>query len=338
MGPRAARRRAGGRAGRRAPRARFARDGPAPDRREPVAYILGRKGFRDLELAVDRRALIPRPETELLVEVALELRPETVLDVGTGLRRRRARDRRRAARGERRRHRHLAGGARARARERRAGSGSADGVELVAGTLPAGRRFDLVRRQPALRPRGRMGAPRARDHPLRAARGARRGRATASRRSARLLAGAARLRRDRARGRRRAGRAVAELVLDAAGFARRRAPPATSPGIERVLVAGVAMSAIVSIARDGATSARGRARALRRARAASALFPADTVYGLACDPLDPEAVDRINALKGRAGRQAERGHVLRPARDARADRDARARARARRSRRCCRAR
>lgn len=53
-------------------------------RREPVAYILGRKGFRNIELAVDRRVLIPRPETELLVELALELRPASVLDVGTG--------------------------------------------------------------------------------------------------------------------------------------------------------------------------------------------------------------------------------------------------------------
>jgi release factor glutamine methyltransferase len=53
-------------------------------RREPVAYILGRKGFRRLELLVDRRVLIPRPETELLVEVALELGPEAVIDVGTG--------------------------------------------------------------------------------------------------------------------------------------------------------------------------------------------------------------------------------------------------------------
>ena len=52
--------------------------------REPIAYILGRKGFRRIELAVDRRVLIPRPETELLVEVALELEPSTVLDVGTG--------------------------------------------------------------------------------------------------------------------------------------------------------------------------------------------------------------------------------------------------------------
>jgi release factor glutamine methyltransferase len=53
-------------------------------RREPVAYILGRKGFRSIELAVDRRVLVPRPETELLVELALELQPRRVLDIGTG--------------------------------------------------------------------------------------------------------------------------------------------------------------------------------------------------------------------------------------------------------------
>ena len=53
-------------------------------RREPVAYILGRKGFRNIELAVDGRVLIPRPESELLVDIALELEPASVLDVGTG--------------------------------------------------------------------------------------------------------------------------------------------------------------------------------------------------------------------------------------------------------------
>ena len=53
-------------------------------RREPVAYILGRKGFRRLELLVDRRVLIPRPETELLVDLAVEVQPSRVLDVGTG--------------------------------------------------------------------------------------------------------------------------------------------------------------------------------------------------------------------------------------------------------------
>ncbi|MEA2387102.1 MAG: release factor glutamine methyltransferase [Thermoleophilaceae bacterium] len=55
-------------------------------RREPVAYILGSKPFRRIELQVDSRVLIPRPETELLVEVAVELAPPggRVHDVGTG--------------------------------------------------------------------------------------------------------------------------------------------------------------------------------------------------------------------------------------------------------------
>jgi release factor glutamine methyltransferase len=53
--------------------------------REPVAYILGRRGFRRIELFVDSRVLIPRPETELLVEMALSLPPGArVHDVGTG--------------------------------------------------------------------------------------------------------------------------------------------------------------------------------------------------------------------------------------------------------------
>jgi release factor glutamine methyltransferase len=53
--------------------------------REPVAYILGHKGFRHIILAVDRRVLIPRPETEHLVEIGLELPAGwAVTDVGTG--------------------------------------------------------------------------------------------------------------------------------------------------------------------------------------------------------------------------------------------------------------
>jgi release factor glutamine methyltransferase len=53
--------------------------------REPVAYIVGRRAFRRLELAVDARVLVPRPETELLVELALAL-PEhaSVLDCCCG--------------------------------------------------------------------------------------------------------------------------------------------------------------------------------------------------------------------------------------------------------------
>ena len=57
-------------------------------RREPLQYVLGEWGFRRLTLTVDRRALIPRPETEILVERALALiaghEAPRVLDVGTG--------------------------------------------------------------------------------------------------------------------------------------------------------------------------------------------------------------------------------------------------------------
>ncbi len=60
--------------------------------REPVAYLVGHREFMGLDLLTDRRALIPRPETELLVEAALvEIRarlergaPPLVADIGTG--------------------------------------------------------------------------------------------------------------------------------------------------------------------------------------------------------------------------------------------------------------
>jgi release factor glutamine methyltransferase len=53
--------------------------------REPVAYITGVKGFRHIDLHVDARVLIPRPETETLVEAALGLpHGARVVDVGTG--------------------------------------------------------------------------------------------------------------------------------------------------------------------------------------------------------------------------------------------------------------
>jgi len=59
---------------------------------EPVQYVTGRAAFRDLDLTVDPRVLIPRPETELLVDAVLEhlargdwmRRPPRVLDLGTG--------------------------------------------------------------------------------------------------------------------------------------------------------------------------------------------------------------------------------------------------------------
>lgn len=67
--------------------ARFAADLERRRRGEPVAYILGRQGFWSLELEVAPHTLIPRPDTELLVETALQLLPSTaveVLDLGTG--------------------------------------------------------------------------------------------------------------------------------------------------------------------------------------------------------------------------------------------------------------
>ena len=57
---------------------------------EPIAYILGRRDFWDFQLIVNSHVLIPRPETELLVECALELVanhavvPEQIADLGTG--------------------------------------------------------------------------------------------------------------------------------------------------------------------------------------------------------------------------------------------------------------
>jgi len=56
---------------------------------EPLQYVLGRWSFRRLDLAVDRRVLIPRPETELVAKAAIELAaqvpaPRLVADIGTG--------------------------------------------------------------------------------------------------------------------------------------------------------------------------------------------------------------------------------------------------------------
>ena len=56
---------------------------------EPIAYLVGKRGFHDIELYVASGVLIPRPETEILVEIALREiqtlnRPASILDLGTG--------------------------------------------------------------------------------------------------------------------------------------------------------------------------------------------------------------------------------------------------------------
>ncbi len=59
-------------------------------RREPVAYITGKKEFWSLDFTVNKDVLIPRPETELLIQTVIELQksrrphPMTILDIGTG--------------------------------------------------------------------------------------------------------------------------------------------------------------------------------------------------------------------------------------------------------------
>jgi release factor glutamine methyltransferase len=117
--------------------------------REPAAYIIGEWGFRRLTLAVDPRVLVPRPETEIVVERALarlEGVPEPlVLDVGTGsgaialaIADEHAGARVVAT--------DISADALALAAENRARAGFEDRVELVLGNLVAGLRgpFDLV--------------------------------------------------------------------------------------------------------------------------------------------------------------------------------------------------
>ena len=64
--------------------ARFLEFAARRARGEPIAYLLGEIEFYGLRLAVNPSVLIPRPETELLVELALARKPASVLDLGTG--------------------------------------------------------------------------------------------------------------------------------------------------------------------------------------------------------------------------------------------------------------
>ena len=151
---------------------------------EPLQYVLGHWAFRTLDLVVDRRALIPRPETEQVVEVALaELRRSgcvatgpgpVVVDLGTGTGAialslaDRARPGARGL-GHRRRPRRARRWPRQNLGPRGVGRpGAAERVRLAAGSwfeaLPADLRgrLDLRRLEPAVRERGGVGRPRSR--------------------------------------------------------------------------------------------------------------------------------------------------------------------------------
>lgn len=51
---------------------------------EPLQYVVARWGFRTLDLFVDRRVLIPRPETEIVAGIAVSMDPRIAVDLGTG--------------------------------------------------------------------------------------------------------------------------------------------------------------------------------------------------------------------------------------------------------------
>lgn len=52
--------------------------------REPIAYILGHKEFYGRDFMVSPNVLIPRPESEAILEILKDLQPETIVDIGTG--------------------------------------------------------------------------------------------------------------------------------------------------------------------------------------------------------------------------------------------------------------
>ena len=241
-------------------------------RREPLAYVLGEWGFRRLTLRTDARALVPRPETEIVVERAL------ALDRGRRGAARRRRRHRAAARSRSRsptsvpdarrdRDRRLARRARARARERRRGSGSrSSSSRRACSTGSRARSTSSSRtRRTCAPPSSTRSQPEVRDWEPRARRRRRRADRGARRRGARR---ARPRRRARARGATRSARPTSPALARAARLRARLRSRVTSPGASGWW-------------RRRWDARRGRsARSTRSAPGEPVLLPTDGVYGL----------------------------------------------------------
>ena len=272
-------------------------------RREPLQYVLGEWGFRRLTLTVDPRALIPRPETEILVERALALvagqRAAARARRRHRLGRDRARDRRRAPRRGRDGDRQLGGRAGARGRERRAhgarGRARAGTTSSTACRPAHGTSSSRIRRtspratwptlEPEVRdwePHGRRSRPKGRSRRSRAAR------------PERARAAAARSRSRWGRARRRRRRACSTEL----GFVEVGITPDLT-GIDRVVEGSGAVSRRPSDA----------VRALRGGELV--VLPTDTVYGLACTAVGRAAGGRPLPAQGPRRDPADGGALRR---------------------------